>query len=708
MNRSNLVPILIAAIVLTAVALVTAFIQIGGSSIDHIDNTKVTEIPIEFSSPVTPFTDIAAVALDNGHKIWNDRPGVAIFDYDRDGDQDFYITSEAGKGNRLYNNQANGLFFEVASKAGVSARSHNSTGTVACDINNDGYQDLYVGSWGLVGDRLDFRSHLDETFSQDQLFLNNQDGTFKNISDSAFGADINFRAATSIACADINGDGWLDIYVANLLDDDFRFLATSHAGHFNVLYINNTNLTFTEKAFEAGVQGSEIILRDKDGSPVMFMDADSGVAYEGYDPSITDIQGNRVGDPTGQTHAILFFDYDEDGDPDLWVANDGDRLHVYRNDSIGQTIQFTDVSQDSSIGTAGAWMGFALADYDGDQDLDVFVTNMGFHPRTKVPLDKINGTCEYHDQFEWGTCLHFLLENNRKFSSTGSLDQFEDVAERVYVQASRYMPPDSLDKSNISETQQVPVGLAAYDFGFGATFFDMENDGDQDLYWLGSTIARGKGPGGTLFPSAGRMLRGDGQGRFQDITVEAHLLDIVGVRYDLLGQGFDPKSLNIDATLHENGKGLAHGDFNGDGYVDLIGTNSSGPEYKEFPPLKNTDVIIEPGPIFLWLNGGGEHNWVTLRLQGRMAIDRTGTNADGLGARVWVTTTRADREEAVTQVQEVRAGSSYLSMDSVELEFGLGDAPVVDEVVILWPSGRKQILNNLPVNRQHLIVEPPG
>ena len=95
MNRSNLVPILIAAIVLTTVALVTAFIQIGGSSIDRIDNTKVTEIPIEFSSPVTPFTDIAAVALDNGHKIWNDRPGVAIFDYDRDGDQDFYITSEA-------------------------------------------------------------------------------------------------------------------------------------------------------------------------------------------------------------------------------------------------------------------------------------------------------------------------------------------------------------------------------------------------------------------------------------------------------------------------------------------------------------------------------------------------------------------------------------------------------------------------------------
>ena len=71
-----------------------------------------------------------------------------------------------------------------------------------------------------------------------------------------------------------------------------------------------------------------------------------------------------------------------------------------------------------------------------------------------------------------------------------------------------------------------------------------------------------------------------------------------------------------------------------------------------------------------------------------------------------ITTTHSNRDEPLVQLQEVRAGSSYLSMDSVELEFGLLDAVVVDEVRILWPSGRIQILNNVPVNQQHLLVEP--
>ena len=705
MNSNNVVPLLIAAIILSVVTAVTIVVKMNDSIVDNAEKIQLSESPKEFSIDVRPFTDIAETALIHGHQIWNDRPGVVVFDYDRDGDQDFYITSEIGKANFLYENQNDGTFFNVANEAGVSSQQHNSTGAVACDINNDGYQDLYVGSWGLVGDRLDFRSHLDESFSQDQLFINNADGTFEDISFSAFGDDINFRSATSIACADVNNDGWLDIYVGNLLDDDFRFLGTSHHGHFNMLYINNRDMTFSEQALQAGVRGSEIILRDKNGDPVIFFEEDGAKGYEGYDPTMKDMLGSQIGDPTGQTHAVLFFDYDQDGDPDLWVANDGDRLYVYRNDSTNQGIEFTEVSRGSGIDKAGAWMGFALADYDGDQDIDVFVANMGYHPRMRVPLDKINGTCEYHDQFKWGTCLHFLLENSGAIAFAPVLTQFEDVAGDIYVQPSTHMPPASLDVSNISKLQSIPIGLAAYDFGFGATFFDLENDGDQDLYWLGSTVARGKAPGGSLFPSAGRMLRGDGEGNFQDVTVETQLLDIVGVRYDLLVQDFHPKSINIDTVLHENGKGLAHGDFNGDGYVDLIATNSSGPEYIEFPPRENTGLIPKPGPIFLWMNSRGDNNWITLRLKGRMAVDGTGTNADGIGAKVMISTSHSNRTEPLIQIQEVRAGSSYLSMDSVELEFGIGDAEVVDEVIVDWPSGRKQVLNNMPVNRQHLIVE---
>ena len=100
----------------------------------------------------------------------------------------------------------------------------------------------------------------------------------------------------------------------------------------------------------------------KHAGDIIFVDPVSGEHYEGYDPSVVDLQGQRVGDPTGQTHAVMFFDYDDDGDPDLWVANDGDRLHVFRNDSTADQINFTLIRRDTGVDKAGAWMGFALGE----------------------------------------------------------------------------------------------------------------------------------------------------------------------------------------------------------------------------------------------------------------------------------------------------------------------------------------------------------
>ncbi|MCH8206664.1 MAG: VCBS repeat-containing protein, partial [Chloroflexi bacterium] len=242
--------------------------------------------------PVTPFTDVAAVALKEGFHVWNDRPGVAIFDYDRDGDLDFYITAEGGHANRLYRNGGNGIFEDVAFDAGVTAIGSHSTGAVACDFDNDGYQDLYVGAWGDPKDRLDFRSPSDGQGNRDVLFLNNGDGTFTDITDSAFGDSVNVRSATSIACGDVNRDGWLDIYVGNLAAQDFRTLASpNHPGHYNVLYINNGDLTFAEVAETAGVRGPQAVMRDPEGRPIVFEDPITGDKYEGYDPTERDALG---------------------------------------------------------------------------------------------------------------------------------------------------------------------------------------------------------------------------------------------------------------------------------------------------------------------------------------------------------------------------------------------------------------------------------
>ena len=278
---------------------------------------------------VTPFSNVASTALDKGSDVWNDRPGVAVFDYDRDGDMDFYLTQEGEHPNLLYRNDGDGSFTDVAATAGVTLTQSYSTGVAACDVGNDGYQDLYVGACGSPADKLDFRSPSEGQGNNDSLLLNNGDGTFRDISDSAFGLEKNLRAATSVACADVDRDGWLDIYVGNLAAQDFRSLSSpSHPGHGNMLYRNNGDLTFTEVSKQAGVRGPQILMRDRDGRPLLFEDPETGETYHGYDSTDNDRMGNRIGEPTGQTHAVLFLDYDDDGDPDLWVANDGDRLHL--------------------------------------------------------------------------------------------------------------------------------------------------------------------------------------------------------------------------------------------------------------------------------------------------------------------------------------------------------------------------------------------
>ena len=107
------------------------------------------------------------------------------------------------------------------------------------------------------------------------------------------------------------------------------------------------------------------------------------------------------------------------------------------------------------------------------------------------------------------------------------------------------------------------------------------------------------------------------------------------------------------------------------------------------------------------MNGGGDGHWITLRLKGRMAIDDTGSNADGIGARVLLTAESSAGDGPTVQVREVYAGGTYLSQDSIGIEFGLGSDAVVDEIRILWPSGREQTLIEVAADRVLHVVEPP-
>jgi len=671
---------------------------------------------------VIPFTNIAVQALGEKAQVDNRYPGAAIFDYDRDGDLDFYVTVgeehallevTTGGPNLLFRNDGNSEFTEVAEQAGVAVPESNSSGAVACDFDNDGYQDLYVGAHGRIGDNLDYRSTrsfpglLDA--QKDRLFHNNRDGTFTEITESAFGPAVNVRSAQSPACADVDGDGWPDLFVSNRGDVDFvRFNTPRHHGHYNALYRNNGDLTFSDITEDAGLMGPEIVMRDPLGDPMKFEDPRTGGYLEGYDPALLDAMYKQVGDPTGETWTSLFFDHDDDGDADLWQADDGDRLKVYRNDSTPGEIRFTLIGREMGVDKAGSWMGFAVGDYDGDADLDVFVVNIGSHSMIRPPAQVPSGDCAYPARFEWGTCYHQLFRNDgtAEAPGMGTVGRFFDVAQSTIVEVSTLMPPAVLEPSRsrrVDPYWQVPTGLAAYDFGFSAAFFDYENDGDQDLYWLGAIVARGEGPRGLDYPGGGRMLRNTGAGEFEDITVESHLIDAQGVDYSILDPddpAFNAARQRIGLAYHENGKGLARGDLNGDGYVDLIGTNSSGEILDRFDQPEYVE-----GPLFMWMNGGGQNHWITLRLKGRMAVDGTGSNADALGARVYVDA-KVDGDDMLTQVQEVTASSAFLSMNSLDVHFGLGAATEADEITIRWPSGVTQVIDGAKADQVLEVTEP--
>ena len=644
----------------------------GATGRAGVDTRRYRQAGFAGVGDVAPFRNIAPQALGDEASVANDLPGVVIFDYDRDGDMDFYITQSMGNPNLLFRNEGGGdtpAFSEVGVQAGADATESNSTGVVACDVNNDGYQDLYVSAQGIVGDGKDFQAAVEDAELRaaisDRLLLNNADGSFRDITAAAFGDAANTRTGTSPACADIDRDGWIDIFVGNRSDLDNVHPGAPTFGNLNVLYRNNGDLTFSEIGAEAGVRGEQVV-----------------------------------------TWATMFFDYDDDGDPDLWTADDGGPVRVYRNDTEDGAARFTAVERAMGLETRGNWMGFALGDYDGDVDLDVFVTNIGYHPKTRpLALSGASGDCSVEQRFELSTCAHYLLSNGgtKWVSSFGEVGFFPDVAAALPIEPSRVMPPDSIDPAKIRLDWRVPTGLAAYDFGFGAAFFDYENDGDADLYWTGSALGRGESPDGMIFPAAGRMLRGNGQGEFQDITVEARLLNIKGVDYGLLDPAdaaFDRAAQRIDTAYHENGKGLAKGDLNGDGYVDLIATNSAGSVFVG----AGDELGYEEGPTFVWLSGGGANNRLTLRLRGRQAVDGTGSNADAIGARAFVTA-RIGGERRV-QIGEALGSSSFLSMSSLDLHFGLGDAVVVDEITIFWPSGIRQVIADAPVNQIFEITEP--
>ncbi len=270
-------------------------------------------------------------------------PGVANFDYDRDGDLDIYVSNGPGSPNSLFSSQLNDTgeltFIDVAAQAGVEATFQDSSGVSYGDIDNDGDQDLYIA----VGT------------GNNILYQNNGDGTFTDIT-SQSGTGGGGLNSTSAAMGDVNGDGLLDIFVSNYAP------FTNREQLFNIPF--------------AISQHNQLFLNQGDGS---FIDASKSSGIEEF-----------AGLPEGAatlTWVSALVDYDQDGDQDIFVVDDQALIEVEANGGLDRgyvrvfqndgTSHFTDVSFEVGTDIPAPWMGIDFGDFNHDGNLDFFATNIG-------------------------------------------------------------------------------------------------------------------------------------------------------------------------------------------------------------------------------------------------------------------------------------------------------------------------------------------
>ena len=508
--------------------------------------------------------------------------GVALFDYDRDGDLDLYFLQGAlldkskslsdslfpspstrPPRNQLFRNQlvekGRLHFDDVTDEAGVGEASFGM-GSAVGDYDNDGDLDLYVTNFG-----------------SNVLYRNNGNGTFTDVTAQAHVDDPRWSA--SAAFLDYDRDGDLDLFVTNYVDFTVRgnrkcknalgerdyCSPSSYQPLPDRLFRNQGNGTFHDVADEAG-----IVLK------------------------------------FGMGLGVVCADFNADGWIDIYVANDRTPNQLWLNRGNGSfedraLISGTSLNVD---GEAEAGMGVTAGDFDGDGDEDLFMT-------------------------------HLTQETNTLYVNDGT-GHFED------------------------ETTQFRLAASSFVYtGFGTEWFDYDNDGDLDLFVANGAVFVQESQRGGPYPyrQKNQLFRNDSGNQFQETTEQA-------------GPAME---------LSEVSRGVAFGDIDNDGDVDVVVANNNGPAR-----LLRNEI-------------GSRRHWLEVRLEGL-----TG-NRDGMGARVGVL-----REGQTPLWRRAHTDGSYLSANDSRVHFGLGQNPDLEKVVVEWPQGKKEVWHDVGADRILTLREGSG
>ncbi len=488
---------------------------------------------------------------------------------------------------------------------------------------------------------------------------------------------------------------------------------------------------------------------------------------------------------------VVLFDYDGDGDLDVLFVDSGSlpgyqgepaKTRLFRNDGNGH---FVDVTARSGIQIAGYGMGAAAADVDGDGNLDLFVTTFGknqlFHNNGDGTFTDVTAKAGVAGDGRWSTSAAFadVRKNGRLDLYVASYIDFSleknrfcgDPVKKIqgYCTPEAYQGTHHLFYSNRGdgtfEDATQKAGLAAgVGAGLGVVFGDVDNDGWPDLY-----VANDQSPN--------FLYRNRGNGTFEDVSLTSGTAygpkglpeGSMGVDFgDVDGDGLLDLAvanfeLEANALYHNNGSdlftdnryvsglaepsllfmgfGLAFGDFDQDGDLDLVIANGNVQDRPEL--FGGVNSFAQPNHLYENLgdgrfrlvadsglgtmrphrglaigdlDGDGDLDVVVVSLNDRaevyenlggsgagasLGVDLAGTRSNrfGIGARIEV------EAAGKRQIREVKTGGSYLSQNALTAHFGLGKAAKADRLTVRWPSGKVQVWKDLPADRRVLVAE---
>ncbi len=526
-------------------------------------------------------------------------------------------------------------FEDIAQKAGVKFELHNDArgefrqpelmvgGVAVLDYNNDGCMDIFFTN----GAEMPSLKKNGPEYSN-RLFRNNCDGTFTDVTEQAGVAGQGY--SMGVAVGDYDNDGYPDIFVAGV--------------NRNILYHNRGDGTFedvTEKAHLGGVDQQYGKLWSVSAA---WVDVDNDgwldlvvTNYVQWDPQHEPVCGSP------QQHLYCR--------PDAYHDTPN---QLFRNNHDGT---FTNITASSGLGAyLGKGMGVAVADYDGDGLMDIFVTN------DSVPNFLFHNLG--HGKFEEVAMLAgvALNDNGRPVASMGA--DFRDVdndGRPDLLFTAMFNDTFSFfrntGKSPAFEDDTASSGLALVTrplTGWGLGFYDFDNDGFKDLFTANShfpALDRYLGSAAALPNSVFRNL---GNGRFQDVS------QTVGPDFQTAGQY----------------RGVAFADFDNDGRIDAVVANVNG-----------------PARLFHNVTPNAGH-WLALKLIG------TRSNRDGIGAKVSVTLPdRKIYNHCTTSV-------GYASSSEPLVRFGFGKQTAAKLIEIQWPSGQTQKLRDVKADQTLKIREP--